>query len=235
MSPPMPRPLTEEQIAELWALFGSPPVLSTENQQAYDKIRAEYVSYYRPTNTLQVRLVREVVDTEWEMSRFIRHRSVGIERSFRRHIENYVTRLRCENLNRRQEAHHLAKHRPGDVAQLARLQTVISQTQSDIEEILKCEPAEMDHNRALQQGAVFLDQLDKWLNTATVRRNNALKLLEYYCGDPGDRSEVIETEYKEIEQGKIEHMSSPPLAPPEVVANDIATQNHSESVELSKE
>jgi hypothetical protein len=48
MSQRTSRPLTEDQITELWALFGPAPVLSTENQQAYDKIRAEYVAYYRP-------------------------------------------------------------------------------------------------------------------------------------------------------------------------------------------
>ena len=37
-----------------WALFGLPPVLSTENQQAYDKLRVEYATYYRPANTLHV-------------------------------------------------------------------------------------------------------------------------------------------------------------------------------------
>ena len=80
----------------------------------------------------------------------------------------------------------------------------------------------------------FSESLDKWLNSATARRNNALKLLEYYCGRPDDSSEAIAIEYQEIEPDKPAQIASPSLAPEEG-ANDIAAENHSEPVELAKE
>ncbi len=156
MSAVMRTPLKEDEITGLWALFGPPPVLSTENQQAYDQIRAGYVAYYKPTNSLQMKLVREVVDTEWEMSRFSRHRTVVIERRFRTQLENYASQLRSNNAGRKQEAERLSEY-PSAVEKLARLQAVISRTESDIEEILKREPAETDHNRGLEQAAAFLN------------------------------------------------------------------------------
>ena len=79
MSPHKPKPLTAEQIAASWALFGPPPLLNSENQQAYDAIRTEYLAYYRPRSALHVKLIREVVDNEWEIFRIFRHRTVGIE------------------------------------------------------------------------------------------------------------------------------------------------------------
>jgi hypothetical protein len=74
--------------------------------------------------------------------------------------------------------------------------------------------------RSLDEAAKFLEVLDKWLNTATARRNSVLKLLEYYCGPTNDRSEVTDAEYKEVEQDKVKQIAAPSLAPAELVAHD---------------
>jgi hypothetical protein len=230
-----PKPLSEEKVAELWALFGPAPVLSTENQHAYEILRAAYVDLYRPANAYHVKLVRELVDTEWEISRFIRHRTKGIDRHFRQHIEMLLFHTRSQSAKNKDRAQYLAEHQSHDTAQLAKVEALVQEAEVDIEEIRNRQPNERAHNHALEQGAAFMDQLDKWLNSATARRYNLLDLLDYHCGQPKVRSQVIETDYQEIEVDKVEQENSSTLPPPEVIANEVAAQNPSEPIKLAKE
>jgi hypothetical protein len=210
MSPPTLKPLTGDRITELWALFGPPPVLSTEDKEAYDSLRKGFVAYYRPTNTLHLTLIREVVDTEWEIFRLVRHRTRALERRYRKPFEEKLAKLL-------EGSHWNSDHL--------------------IQELLfrQRQPNELDYNRALEEAAKFMDVLDKWLNTATARRNSVLKLLEYYCGSTDDRNEVTDGEYKEVEQDDVNKIPAPLLAPAESDPHRVTTANHSEPVELSKE
>ena len=162
---------------------------------------------------MHVRLIREVADTEWEICRLIRHNTVAIERYFRKKLDNKALRLQCDNQKDQQRAKALAASHPRDIAELAALQARVDKTHSEIEKIFSQQATEIDHNFAIEHGAEFLEVLDKWLNTATVRRNNALKMLEYYCGKPDDDSEAIETEYQEIEPKQLSQTSSPSIVP----------------------
>ena len=153
MSPRKVGSLTEDQITELWSLFGPPPVLSTENQQAYDKLRAGYAACYKPSNILHVRWIREAVDNEWEISRFVRHHTVAIERYFRKALDNQAFQLRFKNQQNQQRADSIAQYRSDAVTELATLQARIEKTKSDIEGILKRQAVELDHNLALEGGA----------------------------------------------------------------------------------
>jgi hypothetical protein len=67
------------------------------------------------------------------------------------------------------------------------------------------------------------------------RRNSVLKLLEYYCGPTEDGNEVTDAEYKEVEQDTVKQIPAPPVAPAELIAHDVTTQNRSEPVELATE
>ena len=64
-------------MIELWKLFGKPPVLSSESLDAYEKLSTEYIFQYKPTNAIQLRAIREIVDADWENSRGSRHRTVS--------------------------------------------------------------------------------------------------------------------------------------------------------------
>jgi hypothetical protein len=227
--------LSEDQVAEIWALLGPMPVLSTEDQRAYDVLRAADVEIYRPANAYHVKLIRELVDTDWEISRFIRHRTKGIERHFLQQIEMLLSHCRSQSAKNKDRAQYLAEHQSSDTAQLAKVEALVREAEADIEELRNRKPNERAHNTALEHGAAFMDQLDKWLNSATARRNNLLDLLEYHCGRPKVRSQLIETDYEEIEGDKVEHENSPTLPPPEVIANEVAAQNPSEPIQLAKE
>jgi hypothetical protein len=75
MSAHKTKPLTEEEAKQRWNFFGPPPVLKTEDNEAYANIRQGHLAFYRPTSILDLSLIRELVDTEWEMFRLIRIRT----------------------------------------------------------------------------------------------------------------------------------------------------------------
>jgi hypothetical protein len=71
--------LGKTEIAAQWEMFGPPPVLSSENKETYYKFRNACVAYYRPTDVRHWSLIRELVDTQWEILRHLRYRTTAIE------------------------------------------------------------------------------------------------------------------------------------------------------------
>ena len=61
-SPSAPSSRRHQQLTEL-RVFGPPPVLSSENAEAYYALRRGYVGYYRPANIVHIAWIRELVDT----------------------------------------------------------------------------------------------------------------------------------------------------------------------------
>jgi hypothetical protein len=80
--------LTENEIAAWWAMFGPPPVLSSENSVGYDNLRNACVAYYRPTDARHRAWIRELVDTQWEILRHLRYRTAAIEWSHKKWIHD---------------------------------------------------------------------------------------------------------------------------------------------------
>jgi hypothetical protein len=76
---------------------------------------------------------------------------------------------------------------PPDVAHLRHLEDTVLESLSDVEEILERTPTELDHNQALEKGIVFQVQLNKLIESATKRFNDALLLLEHYNEVVGQR------------------------------------------------
>ena len=134
MSPRKVGSLTEDQITELWSLFGPPPVLSTENQQAYDKLRAGYAACYKPSNILHVgdrsekpwttngRFPALSVTIPWQSSAISAKRLI-IRRSNCASRTNRTNSARTASPSREQNT----------VTELATLQAQIEKTKSDIE------------------------------------------------------------------------------------------------------
>jgi hypothetical protein len=54
------------------ALFGTPPVLSTENRQAYEQLFVELALEWGPRDTTEWMFVRDMTDISWEMLRLRR-------------------------------------------------------------------------------------------------------------------------------------------------------------------
>jgi hypothetical protein len=71
--------LTENEIDAQRATFGPPPVLSSENKDGYYNLRNACVAYYQPTNDRHWAWIRELVNTEWVISRLLHYQTIAIE------------------------------------------------------------------------------------------------------------------------------------------------------------
>jgi hypothetical protein len=104
---------------------------------------------------------------------------------------------------------------------------------------------EIDHNRAIQVGAEFHENLDQLINSATRRRNEAFYLLERYSTGLGRAVEeagvkIVDAEFEAIEsetktqtESKIEDQSAIAAAPSitptgDETSNDLDLQDRSE-------
>lgn len=235
MSPQPAKPLTPEEVLELWDLFGPPPVLSSESHDGYTRLMAEYVAYYKPTNALQLRAIREAADADWESFRCNRHRTVAVERHFQKDVADRVSNLRHKNERRREEIEDIAR-RGGDADKKYKYQTLIQATETNIAKISQTPANELDHNRFLEQASEFLDHLDEWQNSAKARRAGALQLLEYSLSrDDADDQKIIDAQYQEVDKRQIGHAASPPIAPAETPDHDVTAENPSEPAKLLQE
>ena len=70
--------------AEIADIFGHPPVLSTENRQAYDELMTQLTLEWKPRNITEWMFVRDITDISWEI---FRHRR-AIANSVRDLIQN---------------------------------------------------------------------------------------------------------------------------------------------------
>lgn len=178
-----PERLTKEQTVEFGALWGLPPLLSTENEEDYEEMWRHIIGCFRPKDFMEVILIRQVLDETWKLNRYTRHQSLGIERHSRQGREFQSERMEALKAKRQAAAEELANKmdRPAtDFARLIELHDVVESSVSDVDNLLKLVANEQAHNRALEAGIVFVEQLDHLINSATSRRNDALKQLDLW-------------------------------------------------------
>jgi hypothetical protein len=64
-----PRNLSRVVPAEIADIFGHPPVLSSENRQAYDALMTQLALEWKPRNITEWMYVRDIADISWEIFR----------------------------------------------------------------------------------------------------------------------------------------------------------------------
>ena len=227
------KPLSEEQIAALLAIFGPAPVLSSEDQEGYAALLKGHIAFYRPAHPMVVFLIKQLADTQWEIFRFIRNRTVSIERRFRIWRKGRVAELERKNKERKQHLETLEDLTNAQRQVIYQVEKTIKDTETRIKNLATRDATLDEENVDMEEASGFLDKSDKWMTTATARQNNLLQLLEYYCGPADQRSEVADAEFKEVQSQDVKQITAPPVAPPEVVTDDVTAQNRSEPVEQS--
>jgi len=73
--------------AKLREWFGPPPVLSTENQKAYDDLTMDLLQLLGPHDLIELMYIRQLADSTWEVIRYTRHKTLAIDRKFRARLE----------------------------------------------------------------------------------------------------------------------------------------------------
>jgi hypothetical protein len=177
-------------VVDLEQLSGPPPVLRTEDPELYDKFRAYFMDCLAPEDVVQWYLVDRLVENAWLIKRYSRHQTVAVERWYRQSLEFQAQRTKLQKERRENRTSFLADKMsgtPADLAHLQYLEDTILETVSDGDEVLERTPTELEHNRALGNGIVFHEQLDKLTSSATKRFNETLVLLEHYNEGLGRR------------------------------------------------
>jgi hypothetical protein len=162
----------------------------TEDPKLYDKFRAYFMDCLAPEDVVQWYLVDRLVENAWLIKRYSRHQTLAVERWYRQSLEFQAQRMKLQKERKENRTSFLADKMsgtPADLAHLQYLEHTILETVSDGEEIFERTPTELEHNRALGNGIVFHEQLDKLTSSATKRFNETLVLLEHYNEGLGRR------------------------------------------------
>jgi hypothetical protein len=223
--------LSKRGLKKMRPMFGPPPVLRTESHVQYKVLLDQYIELFDPQDILELTLITHLVNDVWLIKRYLRHQTLGIERWHQQSLAFQTQRYQSQDARKERQAREKTEARtlkPADIAELVHLEDNFDSVINDVDEIADRRPAELEHNRALEQGSAFQELLDKWLTTAMVRFNKTLELLEHYREGLGQRlrqvaDQIIDAEYKEVAPSS-EQIAAPPLVPPDQTAKSTASE-----------
>ena len=198
--------LSKRNLKKLRPLFGPSPVLSTERHVDYDNLYNQHVAHFEPKNVFEVMLLTHMVNAVWLIKRYMRHQTLGIERWYQQSLAFQAKRKKSQDDKKESLAYSCAEamtSKPADIMQLMMLEDVVDKMRGDCREIVERKPSELAHNRALELGSAFQEQLDKWINSAMARFYKTLEALDQYRAGLGERlgrltDQIIDAECKEI-------------------------------------
>src|SRR5262249_283673 len=160
------KPLSKRHLKKLRPLFGPSPVLSTERHVDYENLRNQFVAQFEPKNFFELMLLTYLINDVWRIKRFMRHQTLGIERCHQQTLAFQVKRKNSQHDKNATLEYSYAEamtSKPADIMHLTMLEDVRDGTCRDVDEIAEQRPSELAHNRALELGSTFQEQLDKWI------------------------------------------------------------------------
>jgi hypothetical protein len=161
----------ETLLAQLHRMFGPPPVLSSEDVEAFDDLLRELLACFGPSDFFAAAMVWDVAVASWEAVRWARQKPLAMERHFRGSIELQLKFANIKGeLNKKfaDEGSDEAASNPEPVPDHA------------IQELLFNSATPLQHNRALESSIRFIGQVDGLQAVATARRNKAIEQLAWY-------------------------------------------------------
>ena len=175
----MPTKSIEDIALEITKLFGPAPILSTEREEIYFAIQWRFIACVKPGDILLYGLVRQITDATWEIKRYTRYKTIAIESRFRQALEHQAKVIKT-NQERAREAMAKLKTPANELERVDELADVVNGSIPAVDDILKRQPEELDHVRALQANIEFHQQIDQCLEAAIARRDDALKQIDRY-------------------------------------------------------
>lgn len=164
-------------------LLAPAPVLSTESLKSFLALRDQFVSSLDPGDFVELRFVMEMVDAAWHIKRYTFHKSLGVERCYRKSQEFQARRqklLEARKESHAQQAAETMTQTPDDIAAVARLEEKLSDTIAEVDHAVTWTAEELGHNAALERSMLFQESLEKLNASATVRFYKAMDALEHY-------------------------------------------------------
>jgi hypothetical protein len=215
----LPMKLTKTEVEEFSAVLGSAPVLTSESGRHYNEIWENLIVTFAPRDFMELLLIRQVQNETWKILRYTRHQTLGIDRRFRESLELQVKAQKEQAARRGALAKELAQQTGRSETELARvlyLRGIVMSSVDDVDAILDREPTEIEHNKALEAGIVFQEQLDRLINSSLKRRNEAIEQLDFYRAGFGQRWREISDQILDaeaIEIGEAKPIMAPTLTP----------------------
>jgi hypothetical protein len=227
---------SKTEIAAQWEMFGPVPVLSSENKENYYSFCNACVAFYRPTDARHWLWIKELVDTQWEILRYQRYRTTAIERWQRTRMRRW--RKTADQILEMRKNQLSKLHVPlGDSGheQVVSLQNHIAKLEATIKEVTQTKADDLEHSEDLENAARFVERLDKWLKNATARRNNLLKMLEYYCRSIDRETEIAPAHDNELKRAELQQITAPALGGAAPVSGHVTTEHRPETVARATE
>lgn len=212
--------MSKENIELARELFGPSPVLTSEEPERFEKFFVQLATSIKARDITELLLIWHFACESWSLNRYTRHAAIVVERRYKQHL--FFHEQRAKLAEKRRMAHTsspFANAAPSDIAALADLEVRILSTDEEVEAILARTASERDHNFGLEKSMVLQEQLDKLLNSATRRRDDALNQLELYRTGLGAQAKETAGQILDGEFEDAGPMSAdaPALAPPDEV------------------
>lgn len=220
--------------AEVKALVGSTLVLSTESAEQFEQVFDKLLDCLKGQDVVEGILIREYAEASWEIHRYSRLRTLSFERNIKQTLDYQVQRLKVQRTRRQERAANFAEHatrKPDDIARAVRLENNVLDVDTEVDEILKRTPSELDHAHALGKNLLFHKDVEALIASMSKRRNEVLQMLDMYRAGLGKRvdevmSEILDGEHEVVEE-PVQLLGSPSLVPglEEPVGTDIAKES----------
>jgi hypothetical protein len=174
-------PLNSVQRAEFCKILGSPPVLSFEDQAAYQSVEDYLNAELQPRDFMEMFLIRGMATDMWKLLRYSRHQVLASEQRLRddQHARAALKQYQVGQLRAGVAAAEKSQP-PTELSKLTELRANVIAKVAALDALTKAGPTELDHSRAVEKGIAIELAFDRLINAATGRRDNALRQLAIY-------------------------------------------------------
>jgi hypothetical protein len=219
-----------KSLAKLKLLFGPPPVLGSEDPKAYDAMMAEILAAIKPRDFIGEMLVKNLTDAIWEAKRYLRLKTLGIERQYREQQEmdeepedvelsNESTSdgEQTETADQPAEAGEELEHADGtkepgapttQFERMLDLEAVVDTVLPDCREIIAGPKEELKYAAAFHSNLTGHERVDRLYAIAMARIEDVLKQLDLYEQGLGSRlrrvaDDIIDCEFRETTEDPV--------------------------------
>jgi hypothetical protein len=202
------------------ALLPAPSILSTESVMEFERLFDKLLTCLNVQDALEAMLIRDLAELTWELHRYSRLRGLSFERSVKQSLDFQVQRMKAQQARKQEQIGTLAEHAtqaPKDIAEVAYLERKLMNSPTDMAEILRRTPTELDHAHALEKHVSFHKDVELIVASISRRRNEALRLFDLYRAGLGKRvdeamKEIIDAE-PEVDAQPVQLLEAPTAVP----------------------
>jgi hypothetical protein len=206
------QPLSEDELLRYRPLLGKPPTFDNEEAERFEAMFRLLVKDLRVWDFVSYDLVFEYAWNAWAARFCSIHAATAIKRCVDNELVEEVMREKWEQVQAK--ANELGCSL-AEAAHLVDPNFRVVGKKLNLGKITPRKATENDHNRALEKTAPFQDHLDRRINSATRRRDDAYGLLEMHRAGYGRAvqaitDKILDAEFKEVDGSSGNQLSVQP-------------------------